>query len=156
MLSGPLKWLVFVVKVEQRNKESIPGKKLVTSCINLFSAVSVCHTNWICSRSVTFPVPIKFNPAPWCSHTYIWKSQSTEESVFDYASRCIGVSYIYCSLPLQAASGRLKIFPHNPQTPRRADTAPVARMKCVHVTLMGKVSAVRRSSAYNHSKAGTA
>lgn len=57
------------------------------------------------------------------------------ESVFDYASWCIRILHIYCSLPLQGASGRLKIFPHNPQTPSEADAAPVARMKCVHVTL---------------------
>lgn len=42
---------------------------------------------------------------------------------------------IYCSPPLQATSGRLKISPHYPQSPFEADAAPVARIKCVHVAL---------------------
>lgn len=31
------------------------------------------------------------------------------------------------------------MLPHNPQIPGEANAAPVARMKCVHVTLIGKM-----------------
>lgn len=74
--------------------------------------------------------------------TFFKVQKSTKESVFDIASWCTGVSYIYRSHQDTATSGRLKIFPHNPEAHSGAAAAPGLRIKHVQVPLMREMSAV--------------